>query len=74
MSIQETIKQLKEENNKIADSLKIVNSEKTSMESHIKELMSQLILLQTDNKSKDEKANLLKKEAAEMKENYEVRN
>lgn len=73
MSMQETIKQLKDENDKIANSLEVVSSEKTSMESHIKELMSQLALLQTDNKSKDEMMNLLKKEAADMKENYEVR-
>lgn len=72
--IQGAMKQLKEESQKTADSLKVANSEKASMESHIKELMSQLTLLQTDNKSKNEKINQLNKDVADLKENYEVSN
>ena len=71
--LQENIKQLKDENNEISNSLKIVNSEKISMESHIKDLVTQLTALQTDNKSKEEMVMFFKKEAADMKESYNVR-
>lgn len=43
------------------------------METHIKELVMQLTALQTDNKSKDEKIILLKKEATDTEKNYDVR-
>ena len=72
-SLQENIKQLKTEVEGLQSQLKEVNSEKTLMESLIKEIKSQVATLQIDTKSKDEKINVLVKEAADLKENYDVR-
>lgn len=71
--LREKIKQLQVENSETANSFKAVNSEKVSIESYVKELVSQLTALQTDNKLKEEKITLLIKEAADLKENYDVR-
>ena len=72
-SLQENIKQLKIEVEGLKSHLKEVNSEKSLMESLIEEMKSQVATLQIDTKSKDEKINLLVKEAADLKENYDVR-
>lgn len=73
LTLQEKLKQLQLENSEITNSLKAVNSEKASMDSQIEELVSQLTALQTVSKSKEEKIILLIKEAADLKENYDVR-
>ena len=72
-SLQENNKKLKVEVEGLQSELKEVNSEKSLMESLVEEMKSQMATLQIDTKSKDEKINLLVKEAADLKENYDVR-
>ena len=72
-SLHENVKQLKVEVEGLQSQLKEVNSEKSLKESLIEEMKSQVEALQIDTQSKDEKISLLVKEAADLKQNYDVR-